>query len=54
MAEITSGVSPISKDLPATLAELVAARYRSAKASEDLVFAPSELAIIHTKANIPV
>ncbi|QDS72354.1 hypothetical protein FKW77_008070 [Venturia effusa] len=42
------------KDLPAALPELVAAKYQSAKASGDLVFAPSELAIIRTKGNLPL
>ncbi|KAE9963146.1 hypothetical protein BLS_009600 [Venturia inaequalis] len=42
------------KDLPAALPELVAAKFCSAKASEDLVFAPSELAIICTKGNLPL
>lgn len=44
----------ICNDIPAALPELVAAKYKSAKASEDLVFAPSELAIIHTKGSLPV
>ncbi|TLD32263.1 5'-5'''-P-1-P-4-tetraphosphate phosphorylase 2 [Venturia nashicola] len=43
----------ICKHLPAALPELVAAKYRAAKASADVAFAPSELAIIHTKGNLP-